>query len=531
MSENAAQDVNKQAKKGIRLLMVRQVVLQALTMVGGIVLARTLEPSVYGLYVIATFLVAAFALFGDFGLAPSLIQRKNDIGEKDIQVAFTLQQITTSILVILLIVTAPFLVHLYKEAPPETVWLVRALAFSLYLTSWRTMSALQLERKLKYDRLAWIEVGETVVFQGLAVILALMGKGVWSFVIATLARGVFGATLIYAVAPWRVRFAFDKETARQILKFGIPFQLGSIVHNVGGWITPVLVGGMIGPQAVGYLNWASSNGKKPLVIVDSIMRVAFPHFSRIQDDRKEVERMMSKYLTYLLIPAGIWFVVLLTAGHSLVSWIYKPKWNPAVPALTLYAFVVSLDVIVWVVSVSMNACGLAKLAAKRASVRTISHIVLALPLVHFLGFNGVPVAYLLTMVVTLPWTFQGLGAGTMKRVLVPLLWLLLPIMVSGLCGWATLGLHLHAAQKGLFCTAVVLLSYATTVLIAAPEWLKGSVRSKLIKVPKLSPVVDRILPGIAQNGSVQPKRHQNILVFSCLIGIFVVLCRALATKI
>jgi O-antigen/teichoic acid export membrane protein len=159
MPETEVNDVHNKARRGIRLLMIRQVALQMLTMVGGIVLARTLAPAMFGLFTIATFLVTAFALFADFGLAPSLIQRKNELAELDIQVAFTLQQALTTTIVIILLITAPWLVHLYHKAPPDTVWLVRSLAFSLFLTSWRTMSALQLERKLRYDRLALIEVG------------------------------------------------------------------------------------------------------------------------------------------------------------------------------------------------------------------------------------------------------------------------------------------------------------------------------------------------------------------------------------
>ena len=139
-------EVHASAKKGIKLLMGRQVLLQVFTFGGGVLLARVLTPAQFGIYGIATFLVGMLAMAGDFGLAPSFIQRKEDLTDLDLRVGFTLQQVFTTIIVVLLLVLAPWLTHFYPKAPPETVWLVRALAFNLYLTSWRSMSALRLER-------------------------------------------------------------------------------------------------------------------------------------------------------------------------------------------------------------------------------------------------------------------------------------------------------------------------------------------------------------------------------------------------
>lgn len=470
-------NIHSKAARGIKLLMGRQVLVQLLTFVGGIILARKLDPAQFGLYGIATFLVTVFALIGDFGLAPSFIQRKNEVTERDLQVGFTMQQSLIGMLVVLLYLLAPWLAKFYPKAPPETVWLVRALAFTLFIDSWRTMSALQLERHLAYHKLAVVEVVETLSYQGIAVVMALCGFGVWSFVCAALVRGLLGTMLVYLAAPWKVRFMFDYQIAKHILKFGLPFQLATIINSVSGWVTPVVVASMIGPQAVGYLTWAASMGKKPLLLVDSVMRVSFPHFSRIQEDRAEVERIMVRYLTYLLLPAGIWFTMLLTDGAMLVRLIYTNKWGPAVPALIMCAFAVSLDVIVWVVSVTLNAVGYVGKAANRALVRTIAQIgfgVLLVLLIRSYGgpaYNGVPIAYILALVLTLPWTFKGLARGTMKRVLSPVAWVLIPMAVSALVGGAMAYLPLWEHVKVVLTLLATVGAYLVTTLAVCPQWL------------------------------------------------------------
>lgn len=481
-SSPANVDIHGRAKRGIKLLMGRQVFLQIFTFAGGIVLARVLDPAEFGLYAIATFMVGTLAMLGDFGLAPSFIQRRAELTELDLRVGFTLQQIITTVIVAALLISAPFLVRFYPEAPPDTVWLVRALAFTLYLTSWRSMSALQLERRMHYDRLSWIEVVETLSYQALAVGLAVAGYGVWSFVWATLVRGLLGTILVYLAAPWRIRFGFDAVSAKEILRFGIPFQVQLIASAMTHWITPLLVGSLIGPQAVGYLTWAAANGRKPLLLVDNVVRVAFPHFSRIQDDRAQVEVTLSRYLAYLLIPAGLWFAVLLIAGSSLVAVIYTPKWLPAVPALILFAAAIGLDVVAWMGIITLNSLGYVKYTTRMVFLRGIAHMAFAIPLVLLIGYTGEAVAYLISQCLTVPWLLNGLGRESARRVIAPLYWLLFPVALSVLAGMAVRWIPLPLLLHTILLVTVTILAYAATVWLTAPEWIKEFIRKILAKI-------------------------------------------------
>ena len=454
--------------------MGRQALLQIVTFGGGVVLARILTPAEFGLFAIATFLVGTFALLSDFGLAPSFIQRKEELTEIDLRVGFTLQQILTSLVVFVLFAAAPLLARMYPKAPPETVWLVRMIAFNLYLTSWRSMSALQLERQLRYDKLARIEVVEALLYQVVVLSLAITGHGVWSLVWATLAQGSMGTLLVYLAAPWRVQLGFDARIAGSILRFGIPFQITLLTNSVGNWVTPLLVGGLIGPQAVGYLTWASSNGRKPLVLVDNAMRIAFPHFSRIQDDRAEVERTVVRYLTYLLLPAGLWFSVLVTAGPILVRLIYTEKWVPAVPALALFALAMGFDVIGWVGAVVSNSLGLVKFVTRIVLAISVVKIVLSVPLVFMFGYTGVAVGYLIAASL-MPYLLNGLGPGAARRLLRVQAWITLPILAGLLAGSLALLLPLPSIARAVLTVLSVLLSYATASWLSGPPWLREAI--------------------------------------------------------
>jgi len=468
-------DIHTQAKSGIKALMVRQVFLQILTFGGGVILARVLGPAQFGLFAIVSFWVGILALVGDFGLAPSFIQRREELTERDLQVGFTIQQILTTIIVLALFLGAPWLSMLYPKAPHGMVWLVRALAFSLYLTSWRSMSALQLERRLQYKRLAWIEVVESVSYQGLAVVLVLLGYGIWSLIWAVLARGLIGTILVYLAAPWRIRLCFDTTIAKSTLRYGVSFQAQQIVLHAADWISPVLVASRIGPQAVGYLTWASSNGQKPLILVDNAMRVAFSHFSRIQHNRQDVERTLTRYLTCLLLPAGLWLAVLFVSGPALVAWIYSNKWTVAVPLLDVFAVALCLDVVVWVTRTSLNSLGLVDQATRAIMARTFVHVVFGTLLVLRIGYIGVAFSYVASLAVIIPILFRALGPGTLRRVLAPLVWIIIPATVSMLAGKAAGQVSAPVAMQAIFTTAAVSLTYLLTAWIASPPWLSKAV--------------------------------------------------------
>lgn len=471
------------AKRGIRLLFQRQVVIQIFTFSGGIVLARVLSPAEFGLFGIANFLVHTLAMFGDFGLAPSFIQRREDPSERDLQVGFTLQLALTSGVVAALWLLAPRLVALYPAVPAEVAWLVRALAVSVFLSSWRAMSVLQLERRLDYRRLAWIEVTETVSYQGIAVVLVLLDFGVWSLVWATLTRGVLGAVLTYLLRPWPVRLAFDRRVAWEILRYGLPFQGARMIHRVGGWVNPILVGALIGPEGVGFVTWASSNGRKPLLLVNSVRRVAFTHFSRLQDDWQRIERTLVRYLTYLLLPTGLWFVLILAAGAQTVELIYTAKWLPAVSTLTLYALAANLNVIGWLVGNTLDATGYVGRAAKRTFTKTAVMFGASVPLVWLLGIDGVPGAEIVSTALMIAWMLRDMERGMTRKILGPLRWLLAPVLLCAPLAWlpplAAGSLPLDVAAR----LALAVALYTATAWLFAPAWLKA----------KLGRVVHRLL--------------------------------------
>src|SRR5438132_9017985 len=79
------------ARRGMRDMFVRQIFATAVSFGGSVILARVLNPSEFGTYAIATFIVHIFMVLGDLGLGASFIQASKSPSDKFFQISFTIQ--------------------------------------------------------------------------------------------------------------------------------------------------------------------------------------------------------------------------------------------------------------------------------------------------------------------------------------------------------------------------------------------------------------------------------------------------------
>ena len=177
------------------MLIVRQLIMQGFNIGGGVLLARMLTPEAFGLYAIVTFFLAFLVAFGDAGLAASLIRSRDEPTEKDYNVIFTMQLLFVGIAGGIFWVLSPWIAQAYTLEVADA-WVFRLMALSLIVTSFVVIPQVRLERELRFDRIAVVEITQAIVFNVIAVGMAWYGYGPISFGIAMLCRAITGAVLL-----------------------------------------------------------------------------------------------------------------------------------------------------------------------------------------------------------------------------------------------------------------------------------------------------------------------------------------------
>ncbi len=388
--------IKTKAVKGVAVLTGRTFLLQVITQASILLLTIFLSPNQFGVFFLVSIVVNFFAYFSDIGLAAALIQSKVRIEEKDLKTVFTIQQTLVLLIILIIVILTPFFKNWYGLSQDGT-YLIWALAFSLFLSSLKTIPSVILERQLNFSKLILPQIIETIAFYITAVALAYQGFGVTSFTIAVLVRGITGLVSMYIIQPWKPEFAFSKNSLKSLLRFGIPYQLNTFIALIKDDGLIMVLGGILGTSGIGFLGWAQKYGSAPLrFFMDQIIKVTFPAFSRLQDDKEKLSIAVSKSLmlvSLLVFPSVIGLVIL---APSLTEIIPKyEKWQPALIALSLFGFNAIWAAITTPLTNTLNAIGKINITFKLMLMWAVLAWILIPILAILYGLNGAALGYAL----------------------------------------------------------------------------------------------------------------------------------------
>jgi len=332
-------EIKHRSVKGVAALISRTFVVQLISFAATFGLTVFLDPSIYGIFFLVSAVVNFLAYFSDIGLAAALVQKKEKITDQDLATTFTVQQGIVITLLVLLFFATPFIRSNY-HLNTAGIYLMWSLGISLFLSSLKTIPSILLERELRFNKLVIPQIAETTVFNLVAVFFAWRGYGITSFTLAVLARGLTGLVLVYLIFPWKPRLGFSRDSLRNLLRFGLPFQANTFLAVIKDDGMTVVLGKLVGAEGLGYLGWASRWAGLPLrIFMDNVTKVAFPAFSRLQHDKERLAKaieMSLKYLTLSTFPILIGMAML---ANPLVHIIPRYlKWLPALIPLYFYVY-------------------------------------------------------------------------------------------------------------------------------------------------------------------------------------------------
>ncbi len=291
------------------------------------------------MFIIVSALIDILGYFSDVGLAAALIQKKEKPTIKEIRSTFTIQQCLVLFIIIVLLLLSPLIKKIYQFDADGTL-LLYSFALAFFLSSLKTIPSVLLERELEFTKIIVPQLLETIAFNVVVVFMSWKGYGLKSYTYAVLARSLLGTITLYILAPWPIGLNFSFSVLKKLFRYGIPYQLNSLLAVVKDKFMILLLGRMIGNDGIALMGWAEKWATMPLrYLLDNTIKVAFPAFARLQHDSLRLKKAIEKtlyFLTVALMPtlAGIAII-----SRPLISIIPRYlKWQPALIPLYLYCF-------------------------------------------------------------------------------------------------------------------------------------------------------------------------------------------------
>lgn len=331
---NESQNTKSQALSGLMWRFLERFGAQGVTFVVSIILARLLDPEVYGIVAIVTVFTAILNVFIDSGLGNALIQKK-DADDLDFSSVFFFNMFMCVVLYLLLFAAAPFIAKFYKM--PLLTPAIRVMSLTVIISGVKNVQQAYVSKHLLFKRFFFATLGGTIGAAVLGIWMAYKGYGVWALV----AQGLFNATvdtlILWITVKWRPKMMFSIERFKGLFSFGWKLLISQLIDTVYNNLRQLLIGKLYNADNLAYYNRGYMLPNVFVVNVNSaIDSVLFPVMSNAQDSVESVRAMTRRSIqvsSYVMWPIMLGIAAV---SKPLVAVLLTEKWLPCVPYVIIF---------------------------------------------------------------------------------------------------------------------------------------------------------------------------------------------------
>lgn len=347
--------LRKEAARGVFWTATGNWGYEAATLIVFVLLSRLLTPEAFGLVALAAVFTALMKLIAEQGLVDAIVQRP-DLETQHLDTAFWVSIGFGVVLAALLSSTAWLIASLVNE--PDIAPVLAWMSLSVVVSSFSSVQRAILAREMRFASLTARLLASVVVGGIVGVSAALMGFGVWSLVAQVLTIEVVGVVTLWTASDWRPKRRFSRRRFRELFGFGVNVMGFKLLRFFNRRIDNLMVGSLIGASALGFYVIAYRLLGLLLNITSSVVgSVAFPVFSRIQDDHPRVQNAYYRSIRLIGIVSFPAFAGVIAIAPELTRALFGNQWDSSVPVMRVLAIAGLLQSIMFVNGTVLKSLG------------------------------------------------------------------------------------------------------------------------------------------------------------------------------
>ena len=309
---------------------------QLVAFVVSIILARLLDPAVYGEIALIMVFTTILQVFVDSGLGTALIQKKN-ADDLDFSSVFYFNIAVCLVLYGVMFVAAPFIADFYHL--PHLTPVIRILSLTLIVSGVRNIQQSYVSKNLIFKKFFFATIGGTLGSAVVGIAMAYMGYGVWALVGQQLINVTLGTLILWTIVHWRPKFMFSLQRLKGLFSYGWKLLVSALIDTGYNHLRHLIIGRIYTAKDLAFYN---QGHLFPNVIVaninTSIDSVLLPAMAAEQDDKDRVRAMTRRAIsisTYIIMPM---MMGLAMCAEPVVRLVLTDKWLPCVPFLRVFCF-------------------------------------------------------------------------------------------------------------------------------------------------------------------------------------------------
>ena len=306
---------------------------QGVGFIVSIILARLLEPGVYGTIALVTAFTGFLSIFVDSGFGNALIQKK-DADELDFSTVFFFNIAICIFLYGVMWGASPLISKFYEM--PELTPIIRVLSIGFLISGVKNTQKAYVSKHMQFKRFFFSTLGGTIGAAILGIWMAYRGYGVWALVAQTLFNSTTDTIILWMTVKWRPKWMFSFERLKGLFSFGWKMLISSLLDTFYNELRQLVIGKVYSTEDLAFYN----RGRHlPNLFVSninsSVNSVLFPTMSAVQDDRARVKSMTRRAImtsTYIMAPL---MMGLAACGKQVIELLLTSKWLSCVPFMRI----------------------------------------------------------------------------------------------------------------------------------------------------------------------------------------------------
>lgn len=367
-------------------------IVNLLSLISTIVLARLLMPSDFGLVATGTAIYAVLLAITDMSMAQALINHPNPT-RHHLSTAWTLGILRGTIIGVTLALSGPFVAHMFGD--PRLDMVMYVFGFSMFLTGLNNPRPTLLQKDLIFWQDFVLNLASRFASLVVSVAVAYFYRSYWALLLGTVVGQLVSVGVSYMILPFLPRFSL--RHVREMMGFSIWLTLGSVVDNLNWRLDTLLIGKFLGTRDLGLYSVGNNLSSFPTrETTQPIAKALFPAFTKL---RHNTERLHAAYqraqtlMTAIALPMGFGMAII---GDLLISLLLGDKWLPALVVVRVIAIVSALQSMQRPAQSVAMALGATKLLFWRSVQMMIFRVPLIVLGIYLGGFQGMVYARMLS---------------------------------------------------------------------------------------------------------------------------------------
>lgn len=304
-------------------------------MVVSIVVARMVAPADFGVMAIMTFFTSVALAIVDSGFSQTLI-RKTAPTDEEYRSVLTFNVVVSVVLYIILVLVAPFVARLYGA--PIIADIAPVLFLVLPINSLCVVQTVMYTREFRFALLSKIVFAASLISGIVAVVMAILGCGIWALVAQRLLMMGVKAVAFWMLRRWHTSARFSLKSLREMAPYSLRLLVTDLIASIYNNVAQLFVGKMHSTSTLGYYSQAQKLKDLPVTsTVQAVQGVTFPALAQIADDDEKFAEgylRIVRMLGFVLFPAMLMFVAI---APDMFMLLLGEKWMPTVPYFEILA--------------------------------------------------------------------------------------------------------------------------------------------------------------------------------------------------